>query len=137
MHKLGTPKVLWMANEQTDGRNDGRTKMDVVDPLLDLRFTKATSKYRPLALPSKHINEGQHHPLAKRHLKGVSLVGRWWPATVCWLGPRYVSLDVNMRFLRIRNTYFINLICWSRYLYQRVRTSWIEPSKDRSGRFRN
>ena len=28
----------------------------------------------------------QHGPLAKRHLNGVSLAGRWWPNMECWIG---------------------------------------------------
>ena len=37
------------------------------------------------------VDEGIHYnwaiisPPAKRHLKGVSLVGRWWPNIECWL----------------------------------------------------
>ena len=33
--------------------------------------------------PSKHLNVALP---AKRHSNGVSLVGRLWPETVCWLG---------------------------------------------------
>ena len=30
---------------------------------------------------------------AKRHLNGVSLVSRWWPDTVCWLGSHCTPLS--------------------------------------------
>ena len=28
---------------------------------------------------------GHHQPAMKSHLNGVSLAGRWWPNTDCWL----------------------------------------------------
>ena len=33
-----------------------------------------------------HYKRAINSPPAKRHLNGVSLVGRWWPNIECWIG---------------------------------------------------
>ena len=45
-----------------------------------------------------HISRPLIGPPAKRHLNGVSLVGRWWPNIECWLGSFDFSGDPDQYF---------------------------------------
>ena len=48
-----------------------------------------------------HYKRAIISPPAKRHLNGVSLAGRWWPNTECWLVSFVVLQEIQTNIAKI------------------------------------